>query len=125
MTPGGFYLSLSGSPGFVPGPALLLSTRSRAIEITLFAPYCQLSSSRVFRKPLVKRLKKATPQADVPEFIGETATAVEMIPAGARGNVELRRGQQSGKPGTREKDLAQKAMCTVLAREGLLFIVET
>jgi inner membrane protein len=121
LTPGGFYLVFIGLAGLVTG-ACTPFIHTLWIEITLFAVLSTIFIA-VFRKPLVKRLKKATPQADVPEFIGETATAVEPIPAGGEGNVELRgsiwKARNAG-----EKDLVQKAMCTVFAREGLLFIVK-
>jgi inner membrane protein len=121
MTPGGFYLVFIGLAGLVTGVCAPF-VKVLWIQITIFA-VLSVFFIAVFRKPLVKKLRKATPQADVPEFIGETAYAVDSIPAGGEGNVEVRgtiwKARNAG-----DKDLAPKALCTVTAREGLAFIVK-
>jgi inner membrane protein len=120
-TPGGFYLAFIGLACLVTG-ACTPFIQTLWIEVALFAVLSTLFIA-VLRKPLVRRLRKATPQADVPEFIGETAIAAETIPAGGEGNVELRgsiwKARNAG-----DKDLLQKALCTILVREGLLFVVK-
>jgi membrane protein implicated in regulation of membrane protease activity len=121
VTPGGFYLVFIGLAAIVTGVFSILFD-VLWIQIITFALLSTVFIA-VFRKPMVNRLKKATPQADIPEFIGETASAAELIPAGGEGNVELR-GSIWKARNTGDKNLNEKDSCVILSREGLLFVVK-
>jgi hypothetical protein len=121
LTPGGFYLLFIGIAAIAVG-ALHPLVNTLWIEIVLFAA---LSAALIagLRKPMVRRLRTATPQADAPEFIGESARTQGPIPAGKEGSIELRgttwRARNAG-----ETDLAANASCTITARDGLLLVVK-
>jgi membrane protein implicated in regulation of membrane protease activity len=92
------------------------------VEIVLFA-VLSTASIAVLRRPLVERVRKTTLQSDVPEFIGETARAVDAIPAGKEGRVELRGSVWQARNGG-AADIARDSPCVIAAREGLLFVVK-
>jgi inner membrane protein len=121
LTPGGFYLLFIGIAGVAVG-ALAPFVHTLWVQIILFAVFSILFIA-VFRRPLVKRLRKATPQSDVPEFIGETARATEFIAANSEGNIELRgsiwKARNAG-----DADLPANAMCTIVSRDGLHLVVK-
>jgi inner membrane protein len=117
---GGFYLLFVGIAALLVG-AITLVVPTVWVQITLFAV---LSAGLIatLRKPLVERVRKTTRQADTPEFIGETARAVEPISAGKEGRVELR-GSTWQARNSGSADLAQGAACTIVAREGIKMVV--
>ena len=120
LTPGGFYMLFIGIAALIVG-VLSLGVHAAWIQIALFAV---LSTVLIvtLRKSLVERVRKTTVQADVPEFIGEAARAVEPIASGKEGKVELRGSIWSARnEGT--VDLPKDAPCTVVAREGLKMVV--
>jgi len=120
LTPGGFYLFFVGVAAIIVG-LLALALQATWIQIALFAV---LSAVFIvaFRKTLVERVRKTTRQADTPEFIGETARAVEAIAAGKEGKIELRgtiwHARNSG-----IVDLPVNAACTIVTREGIQMTV--
>ena len=120
LTPGGFYLLFVGIAAIIVG-VLALAVQATWIQIALFAV---LSAVFIvsFRKTLVERVRKTTRQADTPEFIGETARAVEAIAAGKEGKIELRgtvwHARNSG-----TVDLPENAACTIVTREGIRLTV--
>jgi membrane protein implicated in regulation of membrane protease activity len=120
MTAGGFYLLFVGIGALIVG-AFSVGVHEAWVQITLFAV---LSSVFIvtLRKPLVNRVRKTTRQADTPEFIGETARAVERIAAGKEGKIELRgtiwHARNSG-----TADLPENAFCAIVAREGIHMVV--
>ena len=121
LTPGGFYLLFIGIAAIAAG-ALSPLIHTLWIEIALWA-VLSIVFIAAFRKPMVQRLRKSTPLADVPEFIGETAMTVEPIAAGGEGNIELRGTiWKARNPGS--TNLADKAQCTIVAREGLLLVIK-
>jgi membrane protein implicated in regulation of membrane protease activity len=120
LTPGGFYLLFIGIAAIIVG-ALALAVQASWIQIALFGV---LSAVFIvtFRKTLVERVRKTTRQADTPEFIGETARAVEAIAAGKEGKIELRgtiwHARNSG-----TVDMPENAACTIVTREGIRLTV--
>ncbi|MBN1127465.1 MAG: NfeD family protein [Chitinispirillaceae bacterium] len=121
LTPGGFYLLFIGIAAVITGAVNPL-IHTAWVEIVLFAALSTLSIA-LMRKPLVERVRKATPQSDVPEFIGETARAVSGIPAGREGKVEVRGSVWQARNGG-VTDIAQNSLCVIAAREGLSFVVK-
>jgi inner membrane protein len=121
-TPGGFYLLFIGIAALIVG-ALNPLIQTPWIEFAIFAALSALLII-FLRHPLVERVRRATPQADVREFIGESARVIEAIPAGKEGKVEVRgsvwRSRNDG-----QKDLSVNDMCTITAREGIVFIIKS
>jgi inner membrane protein len=120
MTAGGFYLLFVGIAGLIVG-AVSVWVHPAWIQIALFAVLSAVFIATL-RKPLVDRVRKTTRQADTPEFIGESARAVEPIAAGKDGKIELRGtiwlARNSG-----AADLPENAACTIVAREGIKMVV--
>ena len=120
LTPGGFYLLFVGIAAIIVG-VLALAVQATWIQIALFAVLSAVFIAS-FRKTLVERVRKTTRQADTPEFIGETARAVEAIAAGKEGKIELRgtiwHARNSG-----TVDLAANSVCTIVTREGIQMTV--
>jgi membrane protein implicated in regulation of membrane protease activity len=121
LTPGGFYLLFIGIAGVAVG-ALSPFIATLWIQIVLFAAFASFFIA-AFRRPLVSRLRKSTPQADAPEFIGETARTTEPIVAEATGNVELR-GSNWKARNAGPADLPANAPCIIVSREGLRLVVK-
>lgn len=90
LTPGGFYIVFFGVGGVVVGLLKALGlVSSFAIEGLLFV-VLSLAGLAVFRKPLQQRFTQLTPQIPVDEIEKESVTAIDDIPAGGIGKVELR-----------------------------------
>jgi membrane protein implicated in regulation of membrane protease activity len=121
LTPGGFYLLFIGVSAIVTGVLATFITPVW-LEITIFT-IMSIFSITVIRKPLVARVNTTTPKSNIPEFIGETATAINKMPAGKEGKVEVRGSIWSAKNDS-DTDIAQNEQCTITARVGLLFIVK-
>lgn len=122
VTPGGFYLFFIGIAAIISG-ALVPAINSTWISLLLFAV---LSAVLIvtLRKPLSDRVKKDTPQADTPEFIGETARAIVMIPVGKEGSIELR-GTTWKARNVGTIDVPENGSCIIIDREGLLLTVSS
>ena len=116
MTPGGFYLFFIGLAAMLAGVSAVFID-SALVQIIIYIVLLTLLLS-LFRKKLVERVRKSTPQADTPEFVGETAKAVENIAVGQQGKVELRgsiwQGHNAG-----PTDLQVGSVCIIIARNGL------
>ena len=121
MTPGGFYLMFVGIAGILVG-ALSLLVDEAWIDILLFAVLSILFIA-LLRKPLARRIARSTPKADVQEFVGETARAIEAIAPGATGTIELRGSTwQARNDGAVHLD--KNGQCVVISRNGLAFVVK-
>jgi inner membrane protein len=120
LTPGGFYLLFIGIAAIVTGACAPL-INALWIEIVMFAVLSAILIAFV-RKPIVNRLRKDTPKADVPEFIGETGRSLEPIAPGAEGSVELRGSVWKARNGG-DRELVKGDLCSVTARDGLKLIV--
>jgi membrane protein implicated in regulation of membrane protease activity len=120
LTPGGFYLLFIGIAALVVG-ILALAVDVSWIQISLFGVLSAVLITTL-RKPMVERLRKSTTQADTPEFIGESARAVEMIKAGREGKIELR-GSIWNARNSGTEDLAENAACTIISRDGIRMVV--
>ena len=120
LTPGGFYLMFIGLAAITVGVASPVISSSW-IEITLFAVLSVLYIG-LFRKPLVRKVKISTPSSDVPEFVGEAATALATIAPNAEGQVELR-GSTWKAINISTTPIPANTICTVQARNGLTFSI--
>jgi inner membrane protein len=118
---GGFYLLFVGIAALIVGGLAAFGVHMTWIQIALFAVLSAVFIATL-RKPLVERVRKTTLQADKPEFIGETARAVESIAAGKEGRIELR-GSIWHARNNGTVDLPENAACTIVAREGIGMVV--
>jgi inner membrane protein len=90
-TPGGFYILFFGLSallvGALAGFDIVLMDWLQWLLFSVIA----IGSLLVFRGPLLARINDGTStHADVDSMIGEVATALEALPAGATGKAELR-----------------------------------
>lgn len=115
-TPGGFYLLFIGIAALIVGGAALLVPASW-MQLLIFAGL-SIALITLLRKPLVQRVHKATPHADGPEFIGETARAVEAIAVGKEGTIEMRGTTwQARNAGSTDIQIGND--CIIVSRDGL------
>jgi membrane protein implicated in regulation of membrane protease activity len=90
-TPGGFYILFFGLSALLVGTfAGLEIVNVDWVQWLLFSAIA-IGSLLVFRGPLLARMSHGRmAQADVDSMVGEVATALEALPAGATGKAELR-----------------------------------
>lgn len=87
LTPGGFYLIFFGAGALLTGVLLLLFDIGSWMQLVLFSAL-SISSLGLFRRRLLAMRKLDIP--DVDSLVGETAFALEDIPAEGFGKAELR-----------------------------------
>jgi len=122
LTPGGFYLFFVGLAALIVG-AMASVVHSAWIQILLFV--ILMAVLIVFlRKPLLEKVQKTTLQSEKPEFVGETAVALDLIAVGKEGRVELRGTIWQARNGG-QSDVMAHSSCIVTAREGLLFVIRS
>lgn len=87
LTPGGFYLIFFGAGAVCTGLLLLIFDIGSGLQLVLFSAL-SIASLAVFRRRL---LAMRTPgHSDIDSLVGETAFALEDIPAEGFGKAELR-----------------------------------
>ena len=90
-TPGGFYILFFGLSALLVGALAGLDLISMDWLQWLLFSVIAIGSLLVFRGPLLARINDGTkPHVDVDSIIGEVATTLEALPAGATGKAELR-----------------------------------
>jgi len=90
MTPGGFFIFFFGVAALLVGFLDLLGLHMPlALQGLLFSA-AAVVSILAFRKPLMERFHYKMPKGKVDSMIGETAKAMDEIPLGGFGKVELR-----------------------------------
>jgi membrane protein implicated in regulation of membrane protease activity len=121
-TPGGFYFIFFGISALIVGILAAAGVTSTDwVEWTLFSIFA-IGATAFFRRPLLKRLGMGSPGRDVDSLVGETATAMEGIQAGAWGKAELR-GSSWTACNAGPADLVRGQRCRVERVDGLsLFI---
>ena len=91
LTPGGFFVLFFGCGALLVGALVGLGLLQAAWMQWLTFSALSVVSLLLFRGPLLRALKpKGTLPPDVDSLVGETATALDEIAAGAIGKVELR-----------------------------------
>jgi membrane protein implicated in regulation of membrane protease activity len=90
LTPGGFFTLFFGAGALVVGLLGLIGWQPSVPVQGLVFLAVSIISLLLFRKPLVERFQKSIPKGQVDSLIGETAVAMEEIPAGGMGKAELR-----------------------------------
>ncbi|MGH7854129.1 MAG: NfeD family protein [Candidatus Binatia bacterium] len=89
VTPGGFYFIFFGIGAVVVGVLAGLGAGGPVWFQLLLFSILSLVSLWLFREKLLK-LTAATPERNVDSLIGETAVAIDEIPANGIGKVEMR-----------------------------------
>ncbi|MBI5084311.1 MAG: NfeD family protein [Acidobacteria bacterium] len=118
LTPGGFYLIFFGAGAMLIGALKLIGFDwSLPTEILLFV-VASVAGLLFFRKPLLQRFRRLTPQIAVDALTSEIACSMEEIPAGAVGKVELR-GTSWNAHNLDESTIPKAARCRVERVDGL------
>ena len=120
---GGFYVIFFGIAAIAIGMLHLADMAGPVwLQFLLFS-VLSVGSLLLFRSPLMRWMKLDVPGRDVDSLIGETATPLEDIPAGAVGRAELRGTVWSAR-NTGAHTLARGARCIVLRVERLMIFIE-
>jgi membrane protein implicated in regulation of membrane protease activity len=121
-TPGGFYFVFFGVSALIVGVLASAGVTGAAwVEWLLFSVFA-MGATAFFRRPLLKHFGMGSPARDVDSLVGETATAMELIRAGAWGKAELR-GSSWTACNAGAADLVRGQRCRVERVDGLsLFI---
>lgn len=90
LTPGGFFTIFFGAGAIAVGLLGLAGWQPSVPVQGLVFLAVSTASLLLFRKPLVDRFQSSIPKTKVDSLVGETAVAMEEIPAGGMGKAELR-----------------------------------
>lgn len=90
LTPGGFFIFFFGAGAIAVGLLALIGWQPGVPVQGLVFLALSVASLLVFRKPLMEKFQRSIPQEQVDSLVGETAVALEEIPAGGMGKAELR-----------------------------------
>ena len=90
LSPGGFFTLFFGAGALVVGLLGLLGWQPGIPVQGILFLAVSVASLLFFRKPLMERFQKSIPNKQVDSLVGETAVALEDIPAGGMGKAELR-----------------------------------
>jgi hypothetical protein len=121
-TPGGFYFIFFGASALVVGALGVLGiTKTPWMEWILFSAFAAASTA-LFRKRLLKRWGATIPTGEVDTLVGEVATVIDAIQAGAIGKAELR-GTSWNARNTGTKDLPRGQRCRVERVDGLTLFI--
>ena len=117
-TPGGFFVIFFGVGAVVVGLLALAGVaRSDWIQWLLF-PVIALVALRLFRQPLLARIRKHEGPDEVDSLLKETCTALSDTPAGQYGRAELR-GTAWDARNVDAVPIAAGQRCRVVAVQGL------
>jgi membrane protein implicated in regulation of membrane protease activity len=124
ITPGGFFIFFFGCGAVVVGIVELLGLPlSTPLQVLLFVAV-SIVSLLIFRKPLKERFAHMVPSGQVDSLVGEFALALEEIPAGGLGKVELR-GSTWNAENLGPLPVARSARCRVERVEGLTLFIRS
>lgn len=124
LTPGGFYLIFFGAGALLVGVVKMLGFDfGLAVEGLLFTA-ASVAGLLFFRKPLLQRFRKLTPDADVDNLTCEIASTMEEIPARGMGKVELR-GTSWNARNMSESPIPKATRCRVERVDGLTLEVRS
>ena len=122
LTPGGFFILFFGVGAVMVGFLAAFGLGpSLHVQILLFLALSVLSLV-IFRKPMIRRFHRPTPDAPVDSLVGETAIALEDIAVNKVGRAELRGTTWSAR-NAGGADIARSQRCRVERVEGLLLLI--
>jgi len=121
-TPGGFYFIFFGASAFIVGVLDLVGvTKTPWTEWILFSAFAA-GSTAIFRKRLLQRWGATIPTGQVDTLVGEVATVIDGIQAGAVGKAELRGTAWSAR-NMGPQDLSRGQRCRVERVDGLTLFI--
>lgn len=123
LTPGGFYILFFGFGAIVVGIAKLFGLNSLMAEGLLFVGI-SVALLLLFRQRLLSRFKATDTAQPLDNLAQEVAVALEEIPAGSIGKVELR-GTQWTAQNLGDVPIPLKRRCRVERTEGLTLFVRS
>lgn len=122
LTPGGFFIIFFGAGAIGVGVLKAAGVvTSLTMEGILFASI-SVAGLVLFRRPLQQEFKELTPNLPVDEITAETATALETIPAGGIGKVELR-GTSWNAQNVTPEPIEKSQRCRIERVDGLMLYV--
>ena len=121
-TPGSFYFIFFGASAIVVGALDLVGiTKTPWMEWILFSGFAA-GSTAIFRQRLLQRWGATIPTGEVDTLVGEVATVIDGIQAGAIGKAELR-GTSWTARNTGNQDLTRGQRCRVERVDGLTLFI--
>ncbi len=124
LTPGGFYIFFFGAGAIGVGLLKLLGFTQGLVSEGLLFVGLSICGVAFLRKPLMQRFQApAGENPDADRVVGETAVAVQEIPPGGFGKVELR-GSVWNARNAGEAPVAAAERCRVVKVEGLTLHVQ-
>ncbi len=122
LTPGGFFVIFFGVGAVVVGLLDFLGVSMSFPAQGLLFVAISIASILLLRKPLQERFQAKMPKEKVDNMVGETAQALEEIPADAIGKAELR-GAAWNAHNIGDAPIPRSARCRVERIEGLTLYV--
>ena len=120
-TAGGFYLIFFGLAAVLVGTFAFLGMEHTAVQLVVFSGLA-VAGLTLFRVRLLRWLQIDPQAPSVDQLVGEIATAVDTLPPGGVGKVELRGASWSAR-NTSNLALPAGVRCHVLGVDGLLLFV--
>ena len=124
LTPGGFYIIFFGVGAVVVGVLSLMDLAGPLWLQWLLFSVISVGTLVLFRRPLLRMVEPVSRTHDVDSLVGETAVALEDIPAGAIGKAEMR-GTSWTARNVGASALARSQRCKVERVEGLMLFVRS
>ncbi len=122
LTPGGFYILFFGVGALLVGILSGLGwTGSEWMEWLLFS-VLSVGALAFLRRPLLHRFQAGVQEKEIDSLLGETATALETLSAGAIGKAELRGTAWSAR-NIGEAPIKKGERCKVEKVEGLMLSI--
>ena len=118
-TPGGFYVIFFAVGALAVGALRLAGVVSATWVEWLLFPVIALITLRLFRRPLLGRLRMNERPDDVDSLVGEVAVAIDAMAPGQHGRAELRGTGWSAR-NVDTSLLASGQRCRVVAVHGLM-----
>jgi hypothetical protein len=122
LTPGGLYLLFFGVAAIVVGLLSGLNLIGPPWMQWLMFSILSVVALSLFRRPLLKRLRPATPGIEVDSLVGQTAIVLEDMAVDAVGKAELRGSAWSAR-NVGGNSLTRGQRCTVEKVDGLMLCV--
>jgi inner membrane protein len=121
-TPGGFFVIFFGVAAVVVGILDVAGVAPQAWQQWLLFSIIAIVSLRIFRKPLLDKMRLTDPQVPVDSLVGEVAVTSTGIAPGEHGRAELR-GSTWAVRNIDTTPLAAGQRCRVAAVQGLMLDV--
>ena len=123
LTPGGFWLIFFGVASLAMGVLGVAGVTLPAWAQWLLFTMLSVTSTLLFRKPLLARVQRSTAGSRPDELVGEIASPAAPIAPGAVGKAELRGTTWSARNGA-NRELAAGERCRVVRVDGLQILLE-